>query len=92
MPRYWWDDLTKELARRFNHHIEYNLHVNYKIKVKTIFVKSLLRYLILNEMPDNMGNEVLPGFLEADGSHPNYWGYQALVNEIVVPLTNHKGI
>ena len=59
--------------------------------MKSIFARSLHKYTFFSVTPLNGSNGVLRGFLEADATHLNYWGYQALVNELVVPLKDHTG-
>ena len=90
LPRIWWSARAKELARRLDHYIEVVLRKEHNIRVKCFQPKSLQKFHTHSEIPDNNGNIVLSGFLEGDNTHLNYWGYQALLNDIVVPLMDAK--
>ena len=60
------------------------------IKVKTIKTPSLLEIRYSSYYPYGQQKEVLRSFLEADNTHLNYWGYEALVNEVGVPLMDAR--
>ncbi len=90
LPRPWWCNATKELARRIDHFIEFNLRVDYKLKVKLIRLKSLC-YYDHRAVDSEDGSTVLPGMLERDLTHLNFWGYRALVNKVAIPVMDQIG-
>ncbi len=91
LPRDWWCDSTQELTRKIEGFIGYNLRVDYGIRVKIIHPHSLLYFGVESTESHNFENATVRGFLDpADEVHLNPKGYQALVNEIAIPLMDQR--
>ena len=78
------------LAKQIEHFVSFNLRVDYNMKVKVIRPHSLLQFKADPDPLRVVENVTLPGFLERDSVHLNYWGYQALVNELAIPLMDQQ--
>ncbi len=72
------------------HFVEVRLHKEHGVKVKYIFPWGLMKYAKLIDIPLGQQNDVLTGFLERDYTHLNYWGYRALLNELIIPIMDAK--
>ena len=60
------------------------------MKVKVIRPHGLLKFCAHPDPLRVVENITLPGFLERDSVHLNYWGYRALVNEMAIPLVDYR--
>ena len=92
LPRRWWCDSTQELSRRIDEFISFNLRVDYNIKVKLIYPHSLLRFGIASPEASRHENETVRGFLKHDWVHLNHRGYQAIINEVAIPLMDQRAL
>ena len=40
---------------------------------------------------DYITYDVIPGYLQEDNCHLNYWGYEAVIKDLVTPIMAHVG-
>ncbi len=90
LPRTWWSPKAREFGRRLDFIIGHILKRDHDIKVKTLTTPSLLANRWNIKYPYDSVKQTLRAFLEVDNTHLNYWGYEALVNELSVPLMDSK--
>ena len=88
--RVWWSAKAREFGQRLDFVIDHILKRDHDIKVKTINAPSLLEYRYNYSFPYGQQREALRAFLKADNTHLNFWGYEALINEVGVPLMDAR--
>ncbi len=86
LPRAWWSPKAREFGRRLDYIVGHVLKRDHDIRVKAISTQSLTETRWNIKFPYDSTKQTLRSFLETDNTHLNFWGYEALVNEVSVPL------
>lgn len=51
-------------------------------KVRMLETRSIYNYQKKTDVPSHLNDDVITAFLEEGGLHLNYWGYEAVFNDI----------
>ncbi len=89
MPRIWWTDAARKFARELDHYVVADIPRQAGFKIKKLPTRLLYEIPDQSDIFQGCKDDIMPGFLETDVTHLNYWGYECLLKEVGKPVLDY---
>ena len=89
IKRDYWNHETRNFANDIDFYVMSGMKREGGPRVKVLETRSLYKYPAKSDVPIGAPDDVLPSFLQEEGTHINYWGYNCILNDITPHILNY---